>query len=269
MSFPSRHPVYGLGAPELGWVPAPRYALRRARILSLLAGTPPGRALEVGCGAGALMADLADLGWLCEALEPAEEARELARRLHRDGHPDDPGVRIFPEPRTEWEEAFDLVLSFEVLEHLEDDAGALRQWCRWIRPGGSLMLSVPARQARWTATDDWAGHLRRYERADLLALFATAGLTVVRHECYGFPLSNLTETLRGRYHARLLQRAGGKPDPAEGTRLSGTDRGFESRLYPLQASLPGVAFFRLCCWLQDRFLGRELGTGYLVLARRT
>lgn len=264
MSSPRRHPVYGLGAPELGWVPAPRYALRRARILALLADISPGRALEVGCGAGALLADLADLGWSCEALEPAEEARELARLLHRDH----PGFRISPTPRVEWEEAFDLVLAFEVLEHLEDDAGALRQWRRWIRPGGHLMLSVPARQARWTATDDWAGHLRRYERADLLALLETAGLAVARHECYGFPLSNLTETIRGRVHARVLQRAGGKPEPAAGTGRSGTDRGFESRLYSLQASLPGVAFFRFCCWLQNRFLGRELGTGYLVLARR-
>jgi SAM-dependent methyltransferase len=264
VTAPLRHPVYGLGAPELGWVPAPRYALRRARILSLLAGLKPGRALEIGCGAGALLADLTELGWRCEALEPAQVARELAQRLHRDR----PEVRISPAPRAEWDEAFDLVLAFEILEHLEDDRGALRQWRGWVRPGGRLMLSVPARQARWSATDDWAGHLRRYERRDLLALVETAGLAMEWHECYGFPLSNVTETIRGRIHARALRRAGGKPDPAAGTERSGTDRGFESRLYPLQTSLPGVAFFRLCCWLQDRFLGRELGTGYLVLARR-
>jgi SAM-dependent methyltransferase len=265
MSAPPRHPVYGIGAPELGWVPAPRYALRRARVLSLLARIPPGRALEVGCGAGALLADLADLGWSCDALEPAAEARALAGRLNQDR----PQVRISPAPREEWHQAFDLVLAFEVLEHLEDDAGALRQWREWLRPGGLLMLSVPARQARWNPTDDWAGHLRRYERPDLLALLAATGLTVEHHECYGFPLSNVTETIRGRVHARVLRRAGGKPAPAAGTERSGTDRGFESRLYPLQASPPGVAFFRLCCWLQDRFLERELGTGYLVLARRT
>lgn len=262
MTAPLRHPVYGLGAPGLGWVPAPRYALRRARILALLAGLEPGRALEVGCGSGALLADLTALGWRCEALEPAPEALALAQRLS-------PETRISPAPRAEWEEAFDLVLAFEILEHLEDDAGALRQWQSWVRPGGRLMLSVPARQARWSATDDWAGHLRRYERRDLLALIEAAGLAVERHECYGFPLSNVTETIRGQVHARVLRRAGGKPDPEAGTERSGTDRGFESRLYPLQTSPPGVALFRLSCWLQDRFLGRELGTGYLVLARRT
>jgi SAM-dependent methyltransferase len=265
MSAPSRHPVYGIGAPELGWVPAPRYALRRSRVLSLLAGIPPGRALEVGCGAGALLADLADLGWACEALEPADAARALAGRINQDR----PQMRISPAPREDWEQAFDLVLAFEVLEHLEDDAGALRQWRRWLRSGGRLMLSVPARQARWNATDDWAGHLRRYERPDLLALLAATGLTAERHECYGFPLSNVTEAIRSRILGRQIRRAGGSPAPAAATERSGTDRGFESRLYPLQASPAGVAFFRLCSWLQDRFLGRELGTGYLVLARRT
>lgn len=265
MTAPLRHPVYGLGAPELGWVPAPRYALRRARILSLLGRLKPGRALEVGCGAGALLADLTELGWQCEALETAREARELAQQLNRGG----PEVRISAAPRPDWEEAFDLVLAFELLEHLEDDAGALRRWRSWVRPGGRLMLSVPARQARWSATDEWAGHLRRYERRDLLTLIEAAGLAVERHECYGFPLSNVTETIRGRVHARVLRRAGRRPDPQAGTERSGTDRGFESRLYPLQTSLPGVALFRLSCWLQDRVLDRELGTGYLVLARRT
>ncbi|HKH45159.1 MAG TPA: class I SAM-dependent methyltransferase [Thermoanaerobaculia bacterium] len=263
-----RHPVYGLSVAERGWVPAPRYALRRARILSILSGLPRGRVLEIGCGAGALLHDLAVLGFACAAVETSREALALARDVNRD-HPE---VKVFSRPQEGWDEAFDLVLAFEVLEHLEDDAGALRQWRAWLRPDGRLLLSVPARQARWTATDTWAGHLRRYERSGLLALLDRSGFAVEHHECYGFPLSNLTETLRGRVHARVLRRSlranGALPDAAASTGRSGTDRGFETRLYPLQASWPGVQLFRACCWLQNRFLERELGTGYLILARR-
>ena len=51
------HPILGVSAPERGRAPAPRYLLRRDRILDLIDGLPRGHLLEVGCGAGALLAD--------------------------------------------------------------------------------------------------------------------------------------------------------------------------------------------------------------------
>ncbi len=268
-----RHPVYGIAVPERGWVPALRYALRRNRVLRLAAGLPPGtdrRALEVGCGAGALLPDLAALGFACDALESSESALELAAYINRDLLQ----VRIHREPQPDWEGRFDLLLAFEVLEHIEDDEGTLARWRSWLKPGGRMLLSVPARRARWSPSDVWAGHFRRYERQGLLDLFRRQGFEVEHHECYGFPLSNLTEWVRGWVHGRDLRRTvrdgdGGQPDLAANTARSGTQRGIESRLYPLQASWPGTQAFRAACWVQERFLDREAGTGYLVLARRT
>lgn len=57
------HPVFGPVAPELGWVPAPRYLLRRSRVLRLLATVERGRLLEIGCGAGVLCQEVARLGF--------------------------------------------------------------------------------------------------------------------------------------------------------------------------------------------------------------
>lgn len=264
-----RHPVYGLAVPEKGWVPALRYSLRRDRVLQLAADLPPGRALEVGCGAGALLPDLAALGFACEALETSESAFELATYVNRDL----PQVRVHRAPRPDWEGRFDLLVSLEVLEHIEDDAGTLAQWRSWLRPGGRMLLSVPARMARWSPTDVWAGHFRRYERQGLLDLLARSGFEVEHHECYGFPLSNLTEWMHGRVHGRGVKRAaaGGTEDRAvrsANTARSGTQRGLELRFYPVQASRPGTLAFRAACWMQERFLGREAGTGYLVQARR-
>jgi SAM-dependent methyltransferase len=256
-----RHPLFGLSAPERGWVPAPRYALRRDRLLALAGRLDRGRLLEVGPGSGALLSDLQALGFSCEALETSEEALRLAGELN-------PGVRIARAPAADWNAAFDALVACEVLEHIADDRAALEEWRGWLRPGGHLILSVPAHARRWSATDVWAGHFRRYEEADLRSLLDRAGFTIVALECYGFPLSNLIEPLRAWSHRRALRRrtAGGLE---EATAQSGVERGLEARLWPLQASAPGRLLFRAAFRLQEAFRHRDLGTGYLVLARRT
>lgn len=267
-----RHPLFGLTAPELGWVPAPRYALRRDRLLALAAGLGGGRLLEIGPGAGALLPDFAALGFSCAAVESSEEAFRIASALNAD----QPAVHLRREPAPDWAGAFDAVVACEVLEHIEDDRGALAEWRAWLRPGGHLLLSVPAHARRWSATDEWAGHFRRYERDGLRRLLEDAGLAVEELECYGFPLSNLVEPLRAWSHGRALRRrqAGardGMPAPAmeKATAQSGVERGLEARLWPLQAGLPGRLLFRAAFRLQTAFRHRDLGTGYLVLARRS
>ena len=75
---------------------------------------------------------------------------------------------------------FDLVCAFEVLEHIEDDAAAVRQWAARLRPGGWLLLSVPAHQRRYGPADELVGHFRRYDPARLTALLARCGLTDMR-----------------------------------------------------------------------------------------
>ena len=96
----------------------------------------------------------------------------------------------------------------------------------------------------------------------------SAGFTVEELECYGFPLSNLVEPLRAWSHARALRRGAGE-EKAAATAQSGVARGLEARLWPLQAGLPGRLLFRAAFRLQTIFRHRDLGTGYLVLARRT
>lgn len=254
-----RDPLFGVTAPERGWVPAPRYALRRDRLLALARGLGGGRLLEVGPGAGALLSDLAEIGFSCEALETSEAAFRLASELN-------PGLRISRAPAAEWRGAFDVVVACEVLEHIEDDRAALEEWGGWLRPGGHLILSVPAHAHRWSATDVWAGHFQRYEKDGLRSLFERSGFTMVELECYGFPLSNLVEPLRAWSHRRALRRRTGGGLP-EATAESGVSRGLEARLWPLQASLPGRLLFLAAFHLQKIFRHRDLGTGYLVVAR--
>ena len=263
----TRHPLYGPAIPEHGWVPAPTYVLRRRRILRLLSECASGRLLEVGSGAGAMLADLSRLGFRCDALESSREARELARIVNAD----DERVAIHDAAPADWAGVFDYVLAMEVLEHIEDDSGALRSWSAWLRPGGTLLLSVPAHPRKWNASDVWAGHFRRYTRDGLRQIAEAAGLGIEHLECYGFPLSNIIDPVRARVPAAKLREEGmdtGR-DRAHASARSGTERGLETRLYPLQASWPGSLAMRFFFAMQYVFLGTDLGTGYIMLCRKS
>lgn len=269
---------FGRAAVALGWVPAPRFLLRRDAVLRRMRTLPRGRVLEIGCGAGSLLADLAALGFECTAVETAPAARALAERMVADL----PNVTVHEMVREEWAGRFDYLLSFEVLEHIEDDTGALREWMRCLRPGGRLLLSVPAHAKRWTATDTWAGHVRRYDRADFIALGERAGARVESCENYGFPLANLIEPINAWAHGRALARRAASASPrADGDAAdgpvgdtaaardarsgeSGVKRTVETRLYPLMASFPGRLLMRTAFGVQHWFRGSSLGNGFIL-----
>jgi len=86
------------------------------------------------------------------------------------------------------------------IRHISDDAAALRSWTAKLRPGGRLLVSVPAHQRKFSATDLRVGHVRRYERQELHGLIESAGYEAIQIACYGFPLGNL-----GRIIGNLLE----------------------------------------------------------------
>jgi len=259
--------MLGPSAPGLGWVPAPRYLMRRARIQALMRGVPRGRLLEIGPGAGALLLENAQLGFQCEALETSEEARQMVARLVCESGR---SIPLHPAPG-EWAGRFEVVCAFEVLEHIEDDRSALAQWSSWLKPGGHILLSVPAHMKLWTARDEWAGHVRRYERDQFRDVVDRAGLEIEAFECYGFPLTNLSEWASSPLFARNIRRDAA--DAAANRKLnndrSGIDRSPDLKLFPLVSSLPGKMALRTFFAVQDLFLRTDLGSGYIVKARRS
>ena len=256
---------FGADAAERGWVPSPSYLLRRDRILRIVDNLPYGRVLEIGCGAGALLNDLATRGFECTALETSSTALEIARFINRDND----SVTILEKPLRSWASAYDYILAFEVLEHIQNDSAALHDWSQWLTLDGRLIISVPAHQHRWNASDVWAGHVRRYNRQDLELLLQGAGFEIEHFECYGFPLANIIEPIRARFHSQQIQKEGAESvDAAANTARSGIERSAESKLYPLLNSLPGILAMWASYVLQAAFYRYELGTGFLVLARK-
>lgn len=264
MTTESRRRLLGVVAVEDGWVPPLRYLLRRARALSMLEDVQAARLLEVGCGSGALLCDLAVRGLDVVGLETSTRAAHLARRLaSRCGSTHE----VKEEPDVSWLQGFDAVCSFDVLEHIEDDAGALQDWREWLNRGGVLLLSVPAHPKRWGAGDVWAGHWRRYDRSTLVKRVEGAGFRVDRIECYGFPLANVTEWVGNFIYRRMLKRTGNVPRDVA-TANSGVDREQYVRLAGFLNSFVGVTLLRIALVLQYLTRKTDWGSGYLVLARK-
>ena len=81
--------------------------------------------------------------------------------------------------------SFDLVCALDILEHVNDDTSALAEIARVAAPGAQVLLSVPLHADAWTAFDEFVGHCRRYEPAQILALLEQHGLRLESSAIYG------------------------------------------------------------------------------------
>jgi 2-polyprenyl-3-methyl-5-hydroxy-6-metoxy-1,4-benzoquinol methylase len=148
------------------------------------------RMLDVGAGNGAFMA-----GALKRAPALALYGAEFSQAAIQLAHPD-MRERIArcdlqaaqPLP---WGGNFQTITCMEVLEHLADDALALKHIANALAPGGRLLISVPAWESRWGPQDVAAGHVRRYEPHILRERVEQAGLTLTKMRCWGGPFAYL------------------------------------------------------------------------------
>jgi SAM-dependent methyltransferase len=120
--------------------------------------------LEIGCGTGHNLAMLAGFGRV-DGLELDDEAaalseKRLGRKVLRSPLPALVGVR----------KKYDLIGAFDVIEHIDDDSAALAAIATKLKPGGKLMMTVPAHPWMWTAHDVVNHHKRRYSKRSLRAL---------------------------------------------------------------------------------------------------
>jgi SAM-dependent methyltransferase len=143
-----------------------------ARIINGLGVPRSARVLDIGTSTGTNLRMLGELGFArFEGLDASEEAiRWCAEK--RLGKVTKGGICDMPFP----DASFDLVLATDVIEHVEDDARALAEIHRVLKPGAAAILTVPAFQLLWGRQDEVAHHKRRYRADQLLGRVAAAGL---------------------------------------------------------------------------------------------
>ncbi len=133
------------------------------------------RILDAGCGSGRTLVELARYGGEVSGIELNDDAAELARRRGLGE------VRVGRLEELPWDDAaFDLITCLDVIEHVPDDVAALVELRRVARPGGWLLVTVPAYQALWSRHDEANHHFRRYSRSMLRGAARSAGWEIER-----------------------------------------------------------------------------------------
>ncbi len=202
------------------------------------------RILDVGCGTGGNLVLLRDYGQV-DGCDYSEEAIRFCRlrgfvhtfRASADDLPCSDG-------------AYDLVTSFDVIEHLRRDLPAFRELYRVCRSGGHLLVTLPASPRLYSSFDCVAGHLRRYRRRDVLELLELSGFTPLRISNYATLMHPLVlfYSRRGNLVGRAQHTEGMEP-------IFGPTNSLLNRLFELER-------------LVLRCTDLHLGTSLFALARK-
>ena len=232
----------------------------RARVLKTLLGeiawAPRARVLEIGVGPGVGLRDRYPAHVELIGVEPDEKNARLA--ASRSGVPVYVGSAEKLPPEID-NARFDVITMFDVLEHVEDDRGALVALSRRLVPGGKLILTVPAYQWMWGEQDDVSRHFRRYTRRMLRSRIEASGCQVRRATYFNTLLFPPVAIFR------LIKGVGKRVKKGEGGVIARSD--FEYSLGPVDAVLGWVFGFesRLLRFMNlpfgvSVFMSAELGS---------
>jgi SAM-dependent methyltransferase len=217
--------------------------------------------VDIGCGTGEAALHLAAVGWSGLALDNSPTGLVIAHASLANY----PGVEVVSGgPEDLSGRRFRTALLMDVLEHVADDAGFLRQIARLQPSGGALILTVPSNpECEWRWDDDYYGHLRRYRPADLERLLAESGYATDEAWDISFPFFWL---LRRGFTS--IQRAPVLDEsPATRTRISSISRAWEMPV--IGRLLSNVWLWKPALVIQKRFSRRiDRGCELMVLARR-
>ncbi|SDY70253.1 bifunctional 2-polyprenyl-6-hydroxyphenol methylase/3-demethylubiquinol 3-O-methyltransferase UbiG [Nitrosomonas sp. Nm58] len=133
--------------------------------------------LEIGCGTGFVLSGVADANPQLEVSGSEIHSAGLSYATDRVKHATlfQMDARNIP-----FENEFDVIGAFDVLEHIEEDNKVLAQMFNALSPGGGIILTVPQHRFLWSQQDEYACHVRRYEAQELQSKIEQAGFQVER-----------------------------------------------------------------------------------------
>ncbi|HWQ19577.1 MAG TPA: class I SAM-dependent methyltransferase [Methanotrichaceae archaeon] len=178
------------------------YKGRRELAVEILSGIKQGYkkldVLDLGCGTGQNLISFQSSGdCRCHGMDISMEALRFCRSRENLSLARGSG-EMLPFKSN----AFDVVFALDVIEHIEDHKRAMKEICRILRPGGFLVLTVPAFQFLWSAHDTANHHKRRYTRAGLIRDLESSHLSVEKSTYWNFFLFPAVALFR------LIRRSG-------------------------------------------------------------
>jgi SAM-dependent methyltransferase len=232
------------------WFVGRRRIIREEVERSLRALVPPPSGtpslLDVGCGTGAMLVELARFGRV-QGTERESAATAYARKRGFAV------VSVAGSPPLPFENgSFDLVTILDVLEHIDDDVAMVTEIRRLLRPGGRMVATVPAFPSLWGQQDEISHHKRRYVRSTLTESVERSGLRLERLTYFNTALFAPIATVR--LLRRLRPHRGELSSDFEMT-TSGITNEALGRVFSLEAS-----------WLASRNL--PFGVSLMVVAER-
>lgn len=148
------------------------YAERRYLLARAVRHLPPGSALDVGAAGGGNTRVLRRMGWQSCALEYGLDGAQVAAERGLSV------VRADARALPIRSRSLDLVVAFDVLEHIVEDDAVATEIFRALRPGATFLVAVPCDPKLWSAHDDAVDHVRRYTRATLAGLLTGSGFVL-------------------------------------------------------------------------------------------
>ncbi|BBB33128.1 conserved hypothetical protein [Thermotomaculum hydrothermale] len=248
------------------WIPTPRFMLRKSVLKTILKEdfVKGKKCLEIGYGAGEILKLVLEKGGVAYGVELSKDAEALTKERLSNYLKE---KRLFL--LNSFEDAlnyadFDILMAFEVLEHIENDEIEFANWVNLLKSGGFIILSVPSNMSKWSISDEWAGHYRRYERKDIVRLCDKFDLTLIKIISYGFPLTEITDRLMNVVIAKKMKKIDKNITKEELSKNSGVDRN-SSLIFRFLFN----DFFMFPFYLLQRlFFSTDLGTGYVVVAQK-
>lgn len=154
--------------------------------------------LNLGCGTGIQTETFSRFGNVV-SLDFAEEALGFCRKRNLKDM-----VRADAEKLPFLDDSFDVILCFDILEHLQSDVDAISEMKRVLKPGGVAFISIPAFRFLWSSFDDVNWHKRRYRRKEISLKVTGSGMNIVKAGYFNFFLFPLA--LIRRFYEKLFKR---------------------------------------------------------------
>ncbi len=237
------------------WVPTPTFLYRMRLYRKLIDGTQRKEFLDIGTGNGYLLKYLSDNKYKGTAMDVSKDALKMAMGFISSKNIKLKHADIY---KVSTKRKYDQIFAFEILEHVPDAPGFIRQISKLLTPKGRVLLSVPAHMKDWNKIDEMKGHYHRYEKDELNILFENEGLKIIRHWSYGFPFLRILRSINS--DAKFIQQ--NSKQQYKRTKESSIVREYNPKLKLLSNPLLWEPLFRI----QDMFLSTDLGFGYLVEA---